>query len=373
MKLYEIMSFKTFFYFLKDTSFLDLSNYEKEEFEKEEIEDLESRESICDAFWDDMHGTDSILEIKTKFGSVIFHVVDDHEYVKKFLVDNSKNKPCAFFGSYRTSNVYMFGYAENGELKRFMYTDDGVTEILGTQTEIERQCNLNFEKEPDSCHLKDFIDDNEMFSMAQVFVPFDIENDDIEILSITRYEPKSSDNSKDKLDTLVKEPALKSDFSISVDLKNNMHNQKINTFRIFLSKNKNDNNLYVVSFLNSNDTLIKIYSDIIDFDDAKAFAVSMKNCITLLSNYKIREETGCVNNFDACYNKSIDPDFQAVIQIDLKYCYDGNYSVFENFHYVKRNKKLVKKWYNFFFSKNINAYNENTFFEIHSSLKSKCK
>lgn len=380
MKLYEIMSFKTFYYFLKDTSNLDLSNYEKYEFEKEEIEDLESRESLCDAFWDDMHGTDSLIEIKTNHGSVIFHEVDDHEYVKEFLAKNSKLAPCAFFGSYRTSNVYMFGYAENGKLKRFMYTDDGETEVVGEQTEIEKKCNLNFEKADDSPHLKEFIDDNQMFEMAQTFVPFDIENDDVEILSITQYDPIKVQDTKQNGEEKPQAPQIEKidvergfTHKIEFGLRNIMHLQNINTFRIFISKNKNDNNLYIASFLWWKDDLFEIYSDIVDIKNRHEFNRSIARCMNVLSCYTLGEDTGYTPSFDKCFDKAGKPDFQAVIQIDLKYTYDNNYSIFENFHYVRRNKNLVSKLYNFIFAKRIYGLSLEDSDRIYLAIKRKFK
>ena len=182
MKLFEIMSYKAFYYFLKDNTYLNMDGYNMH---KSEIEyDKYTQEEFYAAFYDDLLGAeDDIVEIRTNKGSLVYHRIDSKEYMKEFIIRNSKIAPCAVFGNYKTSDVYLFGLANKGKLERFFSTENGVASLEGEPTKLEKKVGLDIKIDAGGI-LKSDIGEEDIFSLANAFVGFDIKNDDIEILGV---------------------------------------------------------------------------------------------------------------------------------------------------------------------------------------------
>ena len=148
MKIFELISYKTCYYYLKDTSNLDLSDYiYKGDGLDEILEDYDENDAghLYDAFSNSIYGENKdIIEIKTNQGSIIFHKGDDHNYIKRFLETNSQNAPCAFFASFRTSDDYIYAYAKEGKIERFMCNSEEGCYLEGEKTQAEIECNLNY-------------------------------------------------------------------------------------------------------------------------------------------------------------------------------------------------------------------------------------
>ena len=199
MRVAEFMSYKTFYYFLYDDSCLDLSKYKdvtrfEENFTKENGYTAENFAKL----YSDIHsGTKDLALIKTSQGTIIFHEFSDHEYVKEFLKQNSKNKPCGIFGSHRVGDVYQIGIAENGEIKRYIFSDESENILEGKKTDYEKKAGKKYKLDEDG-FFEEFLDEDDVYEYAKDFLPFNVEDADVEVLDFKFYKYMETDANVDE-------------------------------------------------------------------------------------------------------------------------------------------------------------------------------
>lgn len=183
ISLSELITYKTCYCFLKDTSGLDTYHFRKKDYFDKSLSQMEG-DKIIDALRScGTEDDDGITEIVTPYGSVMFHIISDYNKIEKFLCDNSRNAPAAFFMNHRTSSCYGFIEAENGKTRRFATTEDGDEILTGEQTEYEKRAKVRFKE--DKMYL---VEEDDIVKIAKQFCGFDVENDSVEVLAINRYE-----------------------------------------------------------------------------------------------------------------------------------------------------------------------------------------
>ena len=294
MNVFNLMFYKTFFYFLNDTSCLDLTDFEKQE--SDDISEYQkmSSEEFCSIFDDSRIGTKDIIEIKTNKGTIIHHIIDDIDYVKEFIKINSKVKPCGVFGSHRVGDVYMAGYAENGKIQRFMYTDQDQMVLEGENKSIEEKCGLKFELDENGLFTEIFNEDD-ILNYAKEFIPFDFENEEVELLEVNFYLNKKY--FKPAIKPLS--PTLESDIINQINL--NLDVQQLSEIGMLISKRKKDDKLYIFSMYTEKEEHYKLYSDIVEnYKNKSAVIDSISKCFNLWSNCNYRKNQPYINLFDAC-------------------------------------------------------------------------
>ena len=277
MKIFELISYKTCYYYLKDTSNLDLSDYK---FEEDLLPDAlkvykeDDEGYLCEILDENMYGgSEDIIEIKTNYGSIIFHKGNDHDYVKEFIRQNSKNAPCAFFASFRVSDDYIFAYAENGEVKRYMCNSEDGCLLEGEKTQAEIECNLDYTLEDEYSFIEPLVDEDDIVNLASKIIPFDTQKD-VEILAINYYSKVVELDDK-SIPTNI-------ETTIIANIHNNLkeHNERV--AGITLNKAKDTNLIYMLAFfMNSDDVL---YADIIDLNNKDEFITSISRCLNVLSS-----------------------------------------------------------------------------------------
>lgn len=288
MNISEFFSYKTFYYFLKDISFLDLSCHklirEKEEGEPFTTKDLEG------AFEDGRLGTKDIILIKTKYGYFCYHDIDDMEYVKKFIATNSRVAPCGVFGSYRTSGVYLMGIAKDGVVQRFLYGEDGNEPLIeGERTQFEIENNLSVDMEDFESQLKFFNEEN-VFSYAKWFAGFDIENEDVEVLDILYYHYTAFSN-------VVQGDMVK---RVYESFKQN----NVLDMAVMIGYDKSTKEV-VIACENPDDDGNRntIYCDkLFSLDDKQEFIYSLKRCYNALYSLSYNQSSATFYNMSAYYS-----------------------------------------------------------------------
>jgi len=295
MKLYDIMSYKTFYYFLKDNSYLLMDGYN---LHKSEIEfDKLTQQEFYDTFRDDLLGTDDdIVEIRTNKGSLVYHRIDNENYMKDFITRNSQKAPCAVFGNYRTSDVYLFGFAKKGKLERFFSCKDGMATLEGEITSIEKKLGLDL-KVGASGVLKTDIDEEDIINCAKNFVGFDIENEDVKILGVYYYLRSMPEREKRVL------PDIKLEDNIMAKIHKNMFIQNIERIPLLLIKKETSDRLYLISYNeNKNEEDFVLFNEIIpDYKDADMFNKAISNCLDTLSKCNFFEGI----EVDGTYNRTL--------------------------------------------------------------------
>ncbi|MBR3891310.1 MAG: hypothetical protein IKJ30_04480 [Bacilli bacterium] len=288
MKIFELISYKTCYYYLKDTSNLDLSGYK---FEEDMLQDAlevykeDDEGYLCEMFNENMYGgSEDIIEIKTNYGSIIFHKGDDHDYVKEFLKHNSKNSISAFFASFRVSDDYIFAYAENGEIKRYMCNSEDGCLLEGKKTQAEIDCNLDYTLEDEYSFIEPYVDEDDIVNLASKIIPFDTQKD-VEVLSINYYSKVI------ELDDKSIPTRISSDLVANIHNNLKEHNERV--AGITLNKAPNSNLVYLLSFfMNSDDVL---YADIIDLNNKEEFITSISRSLNVLSNIDYSNNPGHIS------------------------------------------------------------------------------
>ena len=278
MKIYEYFSFKTFFYFIKGDFDIDFNNYKEQEWEDDEglPKKTYTRDDLEAAFEGRFDNFGDITVIKTNFGTFLYYGENDHEKIKEFMKKISKKKPCAFFGSYRTTSVYTFGFAENGEVKRYFYSDESKSYDEGEPLAFEKERPFTYLTNPKELDCK-YINEEYIFDYAKWFAGFDIENQDVKILDMKSYYPCEFNGI---LTTNAEEKLTKNLIAAGID-----------AIGIFISYNKY-NKRVIISASNNVDqnTSHKIYFDEISyFDNFEEIFISFKRCIQAISTLNLNE------------------------------------------------------------------------------------
>lgn len=290
MNICEFFSYKTFYYFLKDISCLDLRNYKlcEDEFNKGRTYKPEDIEGL---FEDGRLGTDDLILIKTKYGYFCYHKVDDIEYVKEFLKTNSKVARCGVFGSYRTSDVYLMGVARSGEIDRLLYNEDGNDPVIeGEPTQFEKDNNLFVSEDDFSSQVKFFNEEN-VFSYAKWLAGFDIENEDVEILEVLYY---------------VRVP-------FSSEIEGNMvqniyaafGQHRIKDIPIMIGYNREENQVVIAcENVKKSGKRNVIYCDVVyGVDNKQEFLASLKRCFNAIFTLDLNDSSGTLYDISCYYNQ----------------------------------------------------------------------
>ena len=279
MIIYEYFSYKTFFYFIKGDFEVDFSKFKESCWEDDE--GLPAKKYTSDdlerAFENRFSKDEDIIVIKTNFGTFLYHGNNDHEYVKNFLkLISSKNKSCAVFGSYRTTDVYTFGLAENGEVKRYFYSDESTSFDEGTPSQFEKENPFTYLTDPVKKDCK-YINESYIFDYAKWFAGFDIETQDVKILDIKFYKPC-------ELDGTIPE-------NVEQRITRNLLTSGTDVVPIFISYNKEYKNVIIsASNIINEKTQYTIYFDEVSLlDNYKEILLSFKRCIQAVATFNLSE------------------------------------------------------------------------------------
>lgn len=310
MKIYEYFSYKTFYYFLKDISNLNLSNYKRIKDEN----DFKLKKKFTTAHLDDCFdlgriGTKDLIILKTNKGYFIYHYIDDHEYVKEFLKQNSLNASCGVFGSYRTSDVYMMGIADKGNIIRYVYSDEEGDIVEGEPTTYEKQGNLDLSVGDDG-YLNNFLNEEDVFEYAKWFMGFDIENQDVKILDILHYTPC----------TLNGNLPLETAKVLAVS----MIKQKVEELGIMFSYNTKTKILTIsCQYIPNPNNVYNIYCDnVYSIKDKEEFILSLNRCIQACITFDLHTDHKTMSNVDDYYHSINNKDYNialCVIDIEKKF------------------------------------------------------
>lgn len=278
MKIYEYFSYKTFFYFIKGDFNIDFNNYKEQEWEDDEglPKRVYTRYDLENAFENRFDDFGDITVIKTNFGTFLYYGENNHENIKDFMKKISKKNPCAFFGSYRTTSVYTFGLAENGEVKRYFYSDESIDFNEGEPSDFEKERPFTYLTNPKDVDYK-YINEEYIFEYAKWFAGFDIENQDVKILDMKTYYPCEfngilTTNAEEKLTRNLISSGID---AIGIFISYNKYNKKV---IISASNNVDINNSHIIFF----DEISYLHN----FDE---IFISFKRCIQAISNLNLNE------------------------------------------------------------------------------------
>jgi len=307
MIIYPYFSYKNFFYYIKGDFEIDFSKYKEVEWEDDEglpkkkysIEDLER------AFDSRSYNSDEITVIKTNFGTFLYYNCNDHEKIKNFLKQISKNKSCGFFGSHRVSDVYTFALAENGEVTRYFYSDEGESIDEGTPTKFEQENPFTYLTNPIENDYK-FIDEEYVFNYAKWFANFDIETQDVKILDMKSYYPTNLNGQLPE--------------NIEDKITRNLLISGVDCIGVFFAYNKAEKRVTIaVENIIDNDRF-EIYCDEISYlNNYKEIELSFKRCLQALATYKLNENHKTTYSIDSFKNQITDKNSNiAMLTIDTE-------------------------------------------------------
>ncbi|MBQ8424738.1 MAG: hypothetical protein IJX17_01800 [Clostridia bacterium] len=339
MLLYEYFSYKTLFYFIKGNLEIDYTKFKECEFEDEDGIPTKkyTKEHLESCFDNLFYGDKAITVIKTKYGSFIYHKADDHEYIKSFLKQNSIKKPCGIFGSYRTTNVFTFGIAENGEIQRYFYTDDEDAIDEGAPTEFEKDRPFTYLLDSTEKNCKS-INEDYIFDYAKWFTGFDIENEDVEILDMKTYYPCEFSGILSK--------------NIEKEITHNLMKAGTDTIGIFVSYNKAEKQVVIAAEnIIDKETRYPIYCDTVSFiNNKKEIDLSLRRCLQAISTLDLKTENKTMTSIYDFYNDIHDENASiANITIDIERKF-----LVAIFSYTKNGKTTKSRFcfpsYNMFYS-----------------------
>ena len=310
MNLCDYFSYKTLFYFLKDNSYFNTPAF-KECF-VEDSNGLPAKKYTKDIldrlFGERFDNDDEMVVIKTKYGSFVYHKANEPDYAKQMLKAFSKNAPCGVFGSYRTTDVYTFGFANNGKVERYIYTGDDDIISEGSKTEYETTHPFKLLGEEETMPEEvDYIDEEYVFQIAKWFAGFDIETQEVKILDIKIYKPCSFDGNIDA--------------SAPLKVAKNFKAAGIDSIGIMVSHDKSCKSV-VISCENVDDDGNRhiVYCDEIGgIKDKKEMLLSLKRCIQAIYNLDLTKSNETLFDINNFYTKVKDPDSSiAFILIDTE-------------------------------------------------------
>ena len=282
MILEEFVSYKTFYYFLKDDSNLDLRFFEDQtdKFEKFVKNGYQTKD-FFEIYNPIKTGTKDIYILKTKYGSFVFHTYSNHEYSKEFLEHNSKNKPCALFGTHRTSDTHQIGTAENGEVKRYLYYGEDEHILEGEkQTAYEKKNKLKFKLDDDG-FFTDFIEEDIVYNWASDFIGFD-RSEDVEILDFKyyKYAPFAEES---VIDTKIDEYVI-------YKIHENMERQNVSEMTFYFTKYYDDEMLDCSCILKEGEEVYCIFSkNIKNIKNKREFKKLFYSCLKTLETADYRK------------------------------------------------------------------------------------
>lgn len=298
MKIFELISYKTAYYFVSNTSNLNLSQYDLKENLLTQAETVYKEDDVgylYNLFGDYLYPESNyILEIKTINGSFIFHKGDNHDYVKNFLKVNSKDAPCAYFSSFRISDDYIFAYAKNGEIQRYICNSEEGSFIEGNITEAERKCGLNYSMDEDDCFITPYVHEDDIVNIAKQIIPFDIEKD-IKILAINLYQ-----KNKNKIAYTDKNITTTLSPEIILNIHNNLKKQDRISAGISVLKKKKSDKAYILCIDFKNDN--PLYADIINIKNKEEFINSITKCLNVLSSADFEKKQEHISRLEQIAN-----------------------------------------------------------------------
>lgn len=280
------------------------------------------------------YSSEDITVIKTKHCSFVYHKCEDPEYVKEFLKQCSVRKPCAVFGSHRVADTYTFGIAENGEIKRYLYSDEYGDISDGEETEFEKlhpfKTLETFNDKPEDI---DFIDEEYVFEMEKWFAGFDIENEDVEILEIKVYTPcEWNGNIYNNEETKIVQ---------------NLKRANTDYTAIFVAHNTENKTISITAeHLTENNERHPIYCDYVSFiHNTDEITLSLRRCIQAISTLDLNishPTMASINNY--FYSEIKNPKTNiAIITIDTEKRFMIGVSRYQR---KGKRKKLTKKYIN---------------------------
>ncbi|MBQ7917413.1 MAG: hypothetical protein IJ310_01200 [Clostridia bacterium] len=278
----DFISYKTFYYFLKDDSCLDLGLFEDATQEyKSFIDNGYKTEDFYKIYEPIKTGTKDIVLLKTKYGTFVFHLYSNHEYSKEFLEKNSKIKPCALFGTHRVSETHQIGVAEKGEIKRYLYYGEDEHILEGEkQTTYEKKNKLKFKLDEEG-FFTDSIDEEIVYDYASDFLGLD-RSEDVEILDFKYYKYKPF--------------AEESVFNTNIDeyviyrIHENLERQNLNEITFYFTKYYDDAMLDCSCILKEGEDVYCIFSkNIKNIKSKSEFKKLFFSCLKVLETADFRK------------------------------------------------------------------------------------
>lgn len=283
MILSDFISHKTCYYFLKDSSNLDLTCYKDETSNYQTfIDGGYKAEDFWNIYREVGYSSNNIALIKTNFGTIVFNRCNEHEYVKKFLIRNSKNKPCALFLTNRISETHLVAIAENGELKRYIYFAEDGHVLEGKQTLFEKKNNINLKLDERGCFEK-VLNEGLVYDYSLDFMGFN-KNDDIEILDFKFY----------KLEEFVKDVECSDSISNDIIFKinANLENYNLSNISINIVKFEGDKSCYITCSPTIGDKSYYLFNrQVTNIKNKKEFTKLFNMALNVLADCNYKEFT----------------------------------------------------------------------------------
>lgn len=179
MVLGELLAYKSHFYFLKND--IDVKFYK--DATKEFLGDVNLKNFSAEMLENVFENNPKLMVVvKTKYGNFVICDYKNVGYLKYFVVHNS-SEFCAGFVSQRVSDMYVFSYAEKGQLKRFFSTIDGEVVSQGSASVYEKKVKHQLAEEDGVSN----VDEDDILTCINNCVGFDILKKDVEILDVGFY------------------------------------------------------------------------------------------------------------------------------------------------------------------------------------------
>ena len=320
MILEEFISYKTGYYFLKDDSCLDFTLYKDctDEF-KQFIDGGFSVKDFYNVYDNVGYDKDNIAVLKTKFGSIVFNRQDDHEENKKFLVANSKNKPCAMFFTHRVSETHAVAVAENGKIKRYVYYGEDEHILEGEPIDFEKNNNYNLKLDKNGL-FEDFIDEDFVYNYSVDFMGFD-KGEDVEIIDFKFY----------RKEIFAKEPEYNEAITDNIirEINENLSVHGLTDVYVSFTKFENDKRCYIVCSPNINGEYYYVFTKPVEnIKNKKEFKKVFYSALNLLaqSDYKTFKKLTLDGYFYYRMLKEFNYDI-CLLMIDNDYVGDVNFGL----------------------------------------------
>lgn len=179
MVLGELLAYKSHFYFSKND--IDVKFYK--DVTKEFLGDVNLKNFSAEMLDGVLENNPKLMVVvKTKYGNFVISNYKNANYLKYFVSHNS-SEFCAGFVTQRVSDMYVFSFAEKGQLKRFFSIVDGEVVSQGNESVYEKNVTHKLTKTDDISN----VDEDDILVCINNCVGFDILKEDVNILDIRFY------------------------------------------------------------------------------------------------------------------------------------------------------------------------------------------
>lgn len=332
MKLYEGFSYKTFYYYLPSDDIFKSTKFKEAVVEDNDGNPLkfltqESFENIVD---NRFNHDDDFLVINTTKGCFVYGS-SDLDKIKENLILLSKNSKCAAFGNYRTSDVYCFGEAVNGNLARLFYVDEYNCINIGEESSFEKKHPFSyFDEEGKQINpTREYIDEEYVFDYANNHLNTNMETEDFEVIDVKSYVYCELDGVLDN--------------EIEKQIATNLRKYNIDSIAIFLTHNKKEN-FITISCENvlDNTSRFSVFADeVYDVNRIKKIKLSFNRCLQAIATKNLNSQNNTLSSMGIVHSRFADKSSSVVcITIDT----ENKFMIGTN-SIKKRGKKIISNKY----------------------------